>query len=365
MLIRSSELSSSGTDRNSRIENADSNKESPKDFGKSEDVPKPGVPWIRYRTEVRHRVTGNLILRNDSETPQGRELENRHDVPIFELITRYEVGESDTEHTQGGAQDSPANQALTSAPTFVLKIYSSAIINALRSVVQYYPSQDLSGTSIEIKWPYAILVHHYGALHAFQEHCKKSDSKMLCVREKDAATHLTHLFRFMDDNIMERVRAEQERLKQGFFTFENLWVRYKPGTSIVFSSLHSGMSACVISGVSGGIYQNPSTGWLIKTWSLAFDGRYLGRKEKEIRYLPFDGQVRLSQHEIFISDRERMEGEAVEQVISYGRMYYNLLTKQCRHHKGRSLVFPYTEVSLNLLFHGPRGVEWTFDSTYI
>ncbi|KAI7779314.1 Protein MSP1 [Diaporthe eres] len=299
---------------------------------------------IRYRTELRHRVTGDLIHRTDSDKPQQRELENQDNQPIFELITRYETGGSKLEQDREALKEPSAGQNLDSAPSYSLKIYSPAILNALRSVVQYYPSQDLSGSTIEVKWPYPILVHHYDALQQFKANCDAKDPNELCAREKDASAHITELLTFLDKNIMERVRAEEERLEEGFHTFENLWIIFKPGSTAVFRNLHSEWKAMVISHVIGGIYQTLTTPWKVIGWHLEFDGKYLGRRSYEMNIYPFDGEISWKGDKIFIHDRDRIEDNEAESLISYGRMYCDLLMKQCRHHTGRSVIHPYNEI---------------------
>lgn len=318
--------------------------------GSKEDESSQCRPWIRYRTELRHRVTGELVSRSDSTKPQQREPEKLDDQPIFELITRYETGHSEIVQTQEVLRKQLAGKDVSSAPLYFLRIYSSAIINALRSVVQYYPSQDLSGSIVEIPWPYPVLVHHYDELRKFRAKCDDKYPNELCLREKDASAHLTHLLRFLDDNIMERVRAEQERMREGFHTFENEWIAYKPGDTVVIKNVNSKWKAFVVSCVTGGIYQNSTDPWIVSGWSLEFDGRFLGRRSHSMTLAPFDGVNSWKGIRFFVSDRENLEGRALEELISYGEMYFGLLSRQCKHHKGRSVYHPYNEVRWPLLF---------------
>lgn len=312
--------------------------------GSEEDESRKCQPWIRYRTELRHRVTGDLIHRTDSDRPHRLVLATQDNQPIFELVTRYETAGSELDQGQDALQEQSASQSLNSAPSYFLRIYSSAIINALRSVVQYYPSQDLSGPTIEIKWPYPILVHHYEALHDFKASCDAKDSDELCVYEKDASAHLTHLLVFLDDNIMERVRAEQDRLKEGFQTFENQWIVFKPGNTIVFRDIEGKWKAVVVQSVTGGTYQNSTAPWKVVGWHLQYDGRYLGRVTHEMVLAPFDGVTSFKGVRYSVIDREQIKGEQPEQLISYGEMYFSLLMRQCRYHEGKVVLHPYTEV---------------------
>lgn len=239
---------------------------------------------------------------------------------------------------------SRVSQDLDSAPTYSLRIYSTAIINALRSVVQYYPNQDLSGSTIEVRWPYPILVHHYDALREFKSKCDAKDLNELCAREKDASVHITSLLSFLDDNIMERVRAEEKRLENGFHTFENSWIMYKPGSTVIVRDLNSKWRAMVISTVTGGIYQNQTTPWIIIGWRLEFDGTYLGRCQTDINLSKFDGERHFGTNTVFVHYRARIEHEEAEKLITYGKMYCGLLMRQCRQHTGKSVFHPYNEV---------------------
>lgn len=198
-----------------------------------QELPEPKVherrkPWIRYRTELRHRTTGELLYRNDSQVREGDEDDSFGGIPVLELVTRYDTNTSEFKTDGSSGQASWMGQASASAPAYSVKIYSQCIISALQAVVEYYPSQNLSGTSIEVKWPYAVLVHHYDQLLDFKARCQSASPSETCVREKDAPEHIDLLIHFLDENIMERVRAEQKRLKDSFQTFEDLWVAYKP-----------------------------------------------------------------------------------------------------------------------------------------
>ncbi|KAG6354620.1 hypothetical protein INS49_004638 [Diaporthe citri] len=324
----SSDLMSSGAKPDSMIGAANQDIEaSPQMEGSQGKEPSKCRPRIRYRTELRHRVTGDLIHRSDSDKPQQRELrvENQDNQPIFELITRYETGGSKLEQAREALQEPSEGQLLDSAPSYSLRIYSSAILNALRSVVQYYPSQDLTGSTIEIKWPYPILVHHYDVLQKFRANCDAKDPDELCAREKDASAHIAHLLRFLDDNIMERVWAEEERVKKGFHTFDNLWINFKPGSTVLFRTLQSEWEAMVVSHVTGGIYQNPTAPWKVNGWQLEFDGKYLGRRVGEITPFPFDGEKSFKVDTIFVPDRDRIENEEAEKLINYGKILLTVI----------------------------------------
>lgn len=235
-------------------------------------------------------------------------------------------------------------QGAASAPSYKLRILSAAIINALQSIVKYYPGQNLSGNVVEVAWPYAILVHHYDELKGFKAGCLSKNAVELCARERDVAEHIDRLIEFLDENIMDRVKAEQNRLNKGFYTFENLWIAYKPGRTVGDLNTLKEWKPYVGSGISGGSFVNPSITWTVQGWTLDFDGIHLGRREFLIDIPRFDGEMEFKTITHFVDDDADITTGPLTSNLVYGEMWFTLLQKQCRNHEGKSLEFPYNEV---------------------
>ncbi|KAI1372638.1 P-loop containing nucleoside triphosphate hydrolase protein [Hypoxylon crocopeplum] len=304
--------------------------------------------WIRYRVEHRNRDTNELINHQDTETPD-LDIENRNDLdgPAFAVVTTFKIAplpHQTIAHAPGPTPAYPTLSSQTSPPSYSLHLYSSAIINALRTVVQYYPSQDLTG-NIEIKWPYPILVHHYDDLAKFREEVASKDENDLCVREKGAYDHIGLLLKFLDDNIMSEVEAEKERNKKGFYTFELAWVGLRPGITLLDQWRDStDLLPRVVHSISGGVFEHPRTSWHVRYWDMRYDGRYLGRYQTEVNIEKFDGQNEWNfQVQVGDLDGEDVPGQVANQV-KYGETYWRLLHKQCRHYRGKTQRFPYNEV---------------------
>ena len=308
-------------------------------------------PWIRYRVERRRHPTNELLSRKDGESLDIAEIEAvESEHPTFELVTTYRIREPAMSREPSTALKSAPGVPLT--PSYHLNIYSVAIINALRSVVQYYPSQDLSSNPLKVKWPYPVLVHHYDELAAFRASCAAKDQSELCVREVDAPKHIDLLLKFLDDNIMTVVRKEQERNKRNVRTWEYLWVPYKPGRTILEKPIEDhDWTAGVIHSVSGGSFVSPREEWKITYWFMAFDGKYVGRQRYSLFRGPSDGEVIM--HEIFFDDYSASEekiislNEIVAKQYGYGKTWWDLLHKQCKQYKGKSQEFPYNQVRLS------------------
>ncbi|KAI0020196.1 P-loop containing nucleoside triphosphate hydrolase protein [Xylariomycetidae sp. FL0641] len=302
----------------------------------SQDSPKR--PWIEYRMEYREQYTDNLIRQSTSKVPhrepQSEDRTENESGPAFTLVTTHQVALA--------SEKSP--NVIDFPPSHALHLHSQAIYKALRTVVEYYPSENLSG-QIVIKWPYPILVHHYDALFQFREECARKDQKDLCVREYRAYDDIGLLLAFLDENIMPEVRAEQRRNEEGYYTWEYIWVSYRPGTTMLHPlKLDNSKRPRVIHSLSGGVFESPPKPWKVYTWYMQYDGFYLGRRMATFQFDQFDGQQRMDTM-VDIEDIGSCKTEDdVSAQLEYGKTYWSLLQKQCKYFKGRSLDFPYNKV---------------------
>ncbi|OLN96128.1 ATPase family AAA domain-containing protein 3B 1 [Colletotrichum chlorophyti] len=328
------------TEDENQQEDLDSN------VGDTANIESPKKPWIGYRIEYRNRFTGDLISERMYE--KGNEpKEYEADGPIFELITSYRV----STHSLDPKSTLPITSQ--SLPLQHIRINSMAIINALQSVVRYYPSQDFSGESLVVQRPYPVLVHYYEELRQFSQNCSSKPQNELCDRERDAAEHLDILLGFLDDEVMADVRLEQERNKRGFSTWEWRWIAYKPGTIAVDTLDTGGWDASVVHSVSGGVFDNPPTDWHVRTWKLTFDGSDMIRvwSGRGVYWAKFDGEASdtaATRQTLFFDpkvDENYTEHEVIAELIKNGKHYAEMVEKQCYHYKGKGAGFPENEIS--------------------
>ncbi|KAI3321961.1 P-loop containing nucleoside triphosphate hydrolase protein [Xylariaceae sp. AK1471] len=303
-------------------------------------------PWIKYRVEHRNRYTNELISSRDTNGPGLDDDADNADgprSPAFALITTYRTGLSLSQN------DSrlPLTRATIAAalpPTYAMHLYSPAIIHALQSVVKYYPSQDLTG-DIVIKWPYPILVHHYEELAKFRDEVAQKDQEDLCVKEKGTCEDIDLLLQFLDHSIMPGVLEEKDRNAKGFYSFQYAWVSHKPGVTVLASRREStDWVPQVIHSVTGGVFVDPATDWQIHFWNMTYDGTYLGRCLSSDFLEKFDGLMPYESN-IIVEDVEQDDlPEPVAEQLQYGKSYWELTQKQCRHYKGKTQEFPYNQV---------------------
>lgn len=310
-----------------------------------------GGAYVGYRTEWCHAVTGRVV---HSESRKAMEVDDKpvklEEGPIFDVVTKRIA--KNTEKATGASTE--ATTAPIAEVKHSIRIYSTAIINALRRIVEYYPGQDLSGDPLELQWPYPILVHHYDKLVEFKTHREGRDPETLCVREHDAAEHLGVLIRFLDDDIMKTVREEQILNQQGRYTFDKLWLSYKPGSTVLVKHINDDYHVgYVVQSVSGGSFVSPPARWEIRGWKLQYDGAFIGRWGWVTTIERADGPVVFSDGITFIDDwDDNTDNEIVRDLINWGSIYWSHLKNKCSYHKGISTTFPHTEVRLRACHKG-------------
>jgi hypothetical protein len=330
--------------KNTEINSIESSK-----LGQREAWIKYSIEWRDLRDEFksRHEVTEHDF--DMSNLGRGSSL------PAFERVAVYRVKSSpetvSSSHSGERGQDE-ARPIPGWLPSYYIRIYSVAIINALRSVVQYYPGQDLSGDFIQIEWPYPILVHHYSQLRSFREAVAKKEPHKLCIRERDVDKHLELLFEFLDRGVMKSVKEEQERNCRGCFTFDYLWVTMEPGKTIFYATTEGeegDFQPGVIHSVSGGIFGESREEWRVRLWSMEYNGLYLGRVTKNLNQPVFDGESTTSMNALIDINDEYLananKDEKLRTAVEQGKSYWNLVRKQCRYHQGTTAEFPTSEVS--------------------
>lgn len=233
-------------------------------------------------------------------------------------------------------------------PTYSMRVYSPAIIHALRTVVQYYPEHDLNGSDIKINWPYCILVHHYDELQEFARTRSSIPPEALCIRDRLVVDHMETLIQYLNETVMEGVKAEMERNARGSYTYDHAWVLRKPGRTIVTKQRsETDWRAMVIKSISGGTFTNPPRQWETTYWSLRYNGRYISRTASSVLSDRFDGERQFDQVDLKImeiAEIDDSEDPIIEELAHWGRLYCRLLKNQCMYHKGQTPRFPYQQV---------------------
>ncbi|KAF2258988.1 P-loop containing nucleoside triphosphate hydrolase protein [Lojkania enalia] len=294
---------------------------------------------VKFRVEYVETSTGTVI--HSSET-KGLSYEDEslrwNEQVVFEIVTTIRTDQKSK--PEGFEFKHPAAANISSVS---MQILSGSVIHALRSVVKYYPGQDLSSDIVKIPAPYAILVHHYDELMEYATRLKPDDHKEFCCREKDAYEHICVLKAFLDEQIMPVVEEERARNERGYSTFDMLWVAFKPGTPIQGARAEDDEPyAGIMHSITGGSFQIPAVSWTFNYWTLAYDGSLVDRTRGYSTLGKFIGEEKRTIFPVDLKKSPREEG--VEKLIAQGKLYWSLLRKQCRYFRGRTQQFPHNEV---------------------
>lgn len=229
-----------------------------------------------------------------------------------------------------------------------LRIHSRAIMNALRSVVAYYPDVSLWQDEVEVTEPFCIIAHHLDDLKthqaslcyakedpAFTESCEK-------LSVSQASEHLSMFLKYIEGIYKGRLEQEKERYKRGMCTFHMLWYLYKPGATVYGRDGHGNLSALVIRKVevNSSILHDPFNGRLpiiVHLWHLDYNGQKVGRCSKVVKVFPFDGEEEILTLDILPCEyQDNVDGgKSRADLIKYGRRWYKYLAVDQMQYSGR------------------------------
>ena len=303
-------------------------------------------PHIIYKIQYRHEISNDVVYTREDENPIFyQRLAESSRIPIIEHITDLYTTTKSTEG-DGQVKDIPDNVVRAGKP--YLKINSPAIINAMQSVVDYYPDQDFSGSSIQVEEPYSVLVHFEQELSEFREKFAPSNLDPgieLCERKKNTYEHLGVLQQFLQERYGSAIRDERQRHARGYATFEMLWLLYKPGTTVYCDpNVEDKYNAYVVQYSSGGVVYGRATQLELGLWFLDYDGDSLGRRAC-IRFpQPFRGEKEITKLdcvpiELWKANGKRSD-ELEHQLVQRGKMFFKLASRRCMHYDGMSESLP-------------------------
>jgi hypothetical protein len=317
---------------------------------------KPPPPGVKYRVEYLHSYSNKIVHSAHTDvlnySPEG-DADSVH--KIFDIVTTFRT----TDAEFGKPEESEGRKAprITDTRKAVdMHIHSPAIIHTLRSVVDYYPGQDLLGETLVIPAPYAILVHHEKELNEFKERCSPSNQTQSssCPKEQHAYQDLKILQDFLEETIMPAVRVERARNERGLETYNMMWLRMKPGATILLSLAgcrKESQRGAIISSLGGGTLGFGSSAWSVTYWTLDYNGTFIGTSTDSFLVRKFEGE-RSTNHDPALdvvedsAFNEPMDS-FITDLVERGKTFYNLLSKKCQYYKGTTFDFPYHQVSFD------------------
>lgn len=247
---------------------------------------------------------------------------------------------------QIGILQNPSIRVMAKGTSLI--IHSRAIMNALRSVVGYYPGVSLWNDEAEIKEPFCVIAHHLDTLKTHQASLcyAKEDSAFTESCEKlsvsQAVEHLSMLFTHVEGIYKDMLEQEKERYKRGMCTFHMLWYLFRPGATVYLQENHGNLSALVIQQIKvdpsilyDSVGDRPPIE--VSLWYLDYDGQEVGRCSRIINIKPFYGEKRIMALDVYPCQYQGDidGGKTRADLIKYGRRWYKYLAVDQMQYSGR------------------------------
>ncbi|KAI9774037.1 MAG: hypothetical protein M1839_001922 [Geoglossum umbratile] len=313
---------------------------------------KGGLP-ILYRIEYED-LDGVVRPGKEDQEPIEVEISPRAELPVLEVVTTIVAKIKDKKNKSDDKEEKPEYEVRSVKGT-VLNIHSTALVYAFRKIVDYWPGQSFSGTSITVPEPFSILVYYREKLVEWVDKLACDDHEGKYSRE-EAFEHVEILEGFLDRKYKSELKLERERHSGNVpvATFEYLWLLFIPGTVVYASDEDSNgnLSAFIVKSVTGGRRTGPSTEpspYEITLWNLDFDGRYVGRSRRTVELIPYDGEREISDLAVFpekfhVRDEEfktKFGDRTLKEVlIERGKAFYDLTRRSYKGYKGETISLP-------------------------
>jgi hypothetical protein len=233
-----------------------------------------------------------------------------------------------------------------------IEILSPAVLEALRSVIEYYPGESLVTRSIKVYWPYPMITHHDEALEQYQKKFENPSCTKSHCSGQYAYKHISLIREFVHKSTGIAVAEERKRHERGFASFEMLWLLYRPGDDVLWDELTYGEhEPWVIRSVDWVVKDGTIRSYRITLWNMNADSVYLGPSNSTHFISPFSGEREISSLRLFPFKflKKDKNGRSAEQVksnlIERGKVFFELRKKGCWDFRGHTTFFPRHPVS--------------------
>lgn len=260
----------------------------------------------------------------------------------FDIVTRYAMPDLFWEDPK--KLKSLWSRKVLGVLGFYITIHSEALLDAISSLVRFYPRLPAFSKPLKIMEPFCVLRHHHAELKIYRDNVVKE-------LEGDKHQHLSYLLDFLQQYDGDDMEQELTRWKRGMCTFKWIWLLYKPGTTVYYWSETCGtvLRASIVEShdrdrdirdpeafappkvssrdnLENLRRPNPIG---ISTWFVGFDGSVLGRLRKEFAIKPFVGERAITSLACFpkaylLEDRSVDPNMSTEQaLIARGKRFFD------------------------------------------
>lgn len=276
-----------------------------------------------------------------------------HEGPVFDIVDiNYSVLEdqpkkdqdqSERRETASQAGEISAPEVLRHRGRQFIRIYSRPIINALQSVVEYYPRQTLVGHPVQIKEPYAILAHHWDELKAFRQlfDPKETTPDAIECELTETYEHLGYLLDFLEERMGDKIRKEKERWARPIpsASYEMLWLLLKPGCDVFFDKDNGDypkatLEPAVLSRVEFEIVNQTWEEYSVCQWQYESNDVNFMTHEIGISIFRFSGEKPINELRVYPVQYAEDADSKRKQLIERGKRFFGLRKKSCMYFDG-------------------------------
>ncbi|KAM0431481.1 hypothetical protein ACHAPT_005459 [Fusarium lateritium] len=296
---------------------------------------------IRYKTKYIGKACGEVIL--DANPDVAHDLA---EPPVLEHINVRLSGL----HTVSDKVENIAKTEVARGHSYI-NIFSPAVAEALRCVVDYFPGVYLSESIIRVAEPYNIFVFFEKQLTEYRERLDKAaETDPLTCANRFASKHIALVQDFVKKRIQAQVDAERERHARGYATFDMLWLLYQPGVDVYFDRWNiNEHEPFVMTGVEFTYINEAADFYKVRLWNIDADFDRVGPSPWEFKVDRFAGEQKIVDLPAFPCeylrfseevDRERIP-DIKENLVKRGKKWYNLRRDICPYHfDGFTTAFP-------------------------
>jgi len=212
-----------------------------------------------------------------------------------------------------------------------LEINSPYILQALASLVKYFPSQPSDFTAkIKIESPFMILYHHWDDL---SEYRRSADD--------EARMHLNLLFSYMEHEMGESRRYLKALTDRGFINWEMVWAIFKPG-NMVLGRTSGHWRLCRVEKVTfGSVVKDymKQKAFTVELTGTDYNGVKTGRATFEVKYVQGDMPENCEITSLDYFPAEFLEGhqKIIAELTERGKRYLKLRGIQVHRYSGNML----------------------------
>ncbi|RSM07893.1 hypothetical protein CDV31_008385 [Fusarium ambrosium] len=298
---------------------------------------------IRYKVKYIGKGGGDVILDKNPDAVYDVE-----EPPIFE---HFDVRLSSLSNiTEKVDQDILAKTQVATGHCYI-NIFSPAVAEALRCVVDYFPGVYLSESVIRVAEPYNIFVFFEKQLTEYRERLDKAaETDPLTCANRFASKHIAIVQEFVKKRIQAQVDAERERHARGYASFDMLWLLYKPGEDMYFDRWNiNEHEPFVMTGVEFTFINETADFYKARLWNMDADFDRVGPSPWEFKVDRFAGEKKIVDLPAFPCEylhfSEDIESESIpaikEHLVNRGKKWYNLRREVRPYHfDGFTTTFP-------------------------